>query len=306
MCNLDGKGHKMFAPVFSMGMSTLILSNNPSLIISDDLKLTVLLATGLSILTCALPDDDLLALKPREIIMGTARQRYSNKYKRDLFYIKCSNEEFEDKYKKLSKKDLRYEKNNTGTGYYIYYSKQGCKNVVQMINALFLKSIGIKKHRGWQSHSPFLWIPILSLITIAFYTLPEIGIYLGTILMGFSLGITSHFVGDAMTKGGIELLPSSIMKKLSKFIKKNLFRNRNNFFTRLVNKLNKFQPFKNVKIAKSGSKSWTICVCMVFILVFLYIIAPNIFNLLVEFVKKIIGIFMQIIYSIFKFIGSIM
>lgn len=81
--------------------------------------------------------------------------------------------------------------------------------------AVIFKTMGVKGHRTFKSHSPTLWIPLW----VGFYLLfsrlifPLLGIDLyfagiiQCVIFGMALGFMSHLVGDMFTKSGIPVLP---------------------------------------------------------------------------------------------------
>lgn len=83
------------------------------------------------------------------------------------------------------------------------------KGLNQKIWATFFKTIGVRAHRDWRSHSPSVWIPLSILITYLSISIGEsIGGIFGSIIFpafmfGMCSGYVSHIVADAPNKGGI-------------------------------------------------------------------------------------------------------
>ena len=259
---MDGSGHKVFAPIFGCGMSALITSSG-LVPLAGSLLPTVLIATVCSSLTATLPDADLIALKPASIIKGTAKKRYSQKYKREYYYITISQQEFQRRYPNRSKRDnMKIE--NGGKGVYIYYDKSGTNSFAMRNMALIFKIMGIKKHRGWQSHSPLLWIPFWIAMTLLAYSVLDIGPFIGCIVMGLGLGWTSHLVGDLFTLDGLPLLPK--------------------FWTRRAGEEVKIAPVggriaghRIFSFARASNKIWIAIICFAFINLFGYLLTPDLF-----------------------------
>lgn len=283
---MDGKGHLMFAPFFSCLATSLMVTTGMVPPVAESLQITVCIATALSFVTAKIPDADQIALKPKPIIMGTAPTRYSQKYQREYNYVVLGEKDFVEQYgqKELEKfgegkSDVKGERTKTGK-YLVYYDKSGTKDKLMLIFALMYKAMGLKKHRGWQSHSPLLWCILLLFAVLAVYSVPN-GDYLGLVVLGLACGYLSHIVGDAFTKGGVEILPDfySGLEKLFP----NQFKRRKKKKSIAGKGLKsisgaKFQPMKYIPFAKSGSKVWSVVLCIMMGSVFSYIFLPEFFN----------------------------
>ena len=162
--------------------------------------------------------------------------------------------------------------------------------------ALIFKSMGIKKHRGWQSHSPVLWVPAWVIFTYIAYGVTDLGTYLGTIILGLSLGWISHLIGDLFTLDGIPLLP--------KFWKS---KKRDGSYEDL-----KMAPLKGINVkghrlfrfgfAKASNKIWIGIVCFLFINIFLKILTPDLFDAIWIGETSVFGYIIDFISNIFKWL----
>lgn len=273
-------------------MST-ILASSGVIPLAGSLLSTVLVATVCSVLTATLPDADLVALKPTPIIKGTAKKRYSKKYKREYYYITVSENDFRSKYKnKFKNDDAKIEPG--GKGVYIYYDKCGTKNFAMKEMALIFKSMGIQKHRGWQSHSPVLWIPLWLLLIWVFYRITDIGAYIGAIVLGLGLGWISHILGDLFTLDGIPLMPKFWEPKKSNGTRDDI----------------KIAPLAGIKVgghrlfrfsfAKASNRIWIGIVCFIFINIFLKILAPNLFDIIWTGDNSIFAGILHVISAVFS------
>lgn len=261
---MDGKGHKTFAPIFTGG-TTLILTTTGLVPVAGTAITTVVLSMICSELTATLPDADLIALKPKKIIKGTAKKRYSKKYNREYYYVSVSEAEYAKKYASRSKSDnLKIERG--GKGYYLYYDRCGTSNILMKHMALIFKAMGLKKHRGFQSHSPLIWVPFWLLMIFLAYKIQNIGVYTGALVLGLGLGWISHLVGDLFTLDGLPIVPK--------------------FWSRDRDDI-KIAPMGGIKIgkhrlfrfgfAKASNKVWVYMVCFIFFNIFFYILMPDTF-----------------------------
>lgn len=164
---MDGTGHRMFAGVFTGCTSLLLLKTDLfSQISTSDIGVTAATMALVGMTSSSWPDGDLLAMKPTEIITGTAKQRFSKKYNREYYYVGLSPRKFKKKYGvpldanhlPSSFKNKKYEMAKRGI--YMYYEHCRMENPIMLAWSFLFKAMKIKKHRGWQSHSPALWIPV--------------------------------------------------------------------------------------------------------------------------------------------------
>lgn len=289
---MDGKGHKLFAPIFSCGTSILICKAG-LIPVAESLLVTAMIATACSTVTATLPDADLIALKPKAIIKGTAKRRYSNKYKREYYYINISQREFQERFQNKAK-DKNTKSEPGGKGVYIYYDKCGTNNPLMKYMALIFKAMGIKKHRGFQSHSPLLWIPFWMAVTWLSYQVQDVGKFLGAIVLGLGLGWISHLVGDLMTLDGLPLIPRG---KGSKDFR----------IAPLGGKIGKHRIFG---FAKASNRIWIGCICFIFINLFMYLLTPDLFftiwNSIGSLLNKILPVIWDGIKSFFNAILSVL
>ena len=177
---MKGKTHRIFAPIFTFGVSTVVI--NSGLILQEPgfLAMPLIIGTSaLSYLSANWPDADIHAHKPTKVILGTAKKG----------------------------KDGKYYARSKKTGEIV--SLTGVNRVDMKIWALFFKKIGATNHRGFKSHSPVLWFPIwLLLFAITKYLIPIniISIILQFIILGIASGFMSHLVSDMFTQSGIPIL----------------------------------------------------------------------------------------------------
>lgn len=193
---MDGTGHRAFAPVFTACSSALLIKAGMFGDVQDPV-LTGSLMSLASIASARWCDADLLALKPTPIITGTAKKRMSAKYKKELYYVRVSGSEFKRQYgvkydPKNPTKKLKDKKHEAGKNGSVYFYYESCKreNPIMLAWAFLFKAMKLKKHRGWQSHSPLLWFPIWLLIIYCSTLLPNIlstGGFLAIILL--TLGV---------------------------------------------------------------------------------------------------------------------
>lgn len=171
---MDGKGHRMLAPVFT-ACSSMVLMKFGLLQEFDSPLVTTSAISAMSLLSITSArwcDADLLALKPTPIITGTAKKRYSKRYKEELYYVKMSKAQYKKKYGKMKdpknqsyKEEKKYEITKSGK-VLLYYKNCKMENPIMLFWAMLFKLMGLKKHRGWQSHSPLIWIPFWLILTL--------------------------------------------------------------------------------------------------------------------------------------------
>lgn len=188
---MDGTGHRVLAPVFT-ACTGLILTKFD---VFNGLEIPLLSTSIMSVVSVSSAnwrDADLLALKPTPIITGTAKKRKSKKYNEELYYVIMSEKEFYSKYNTPAKrKDRKHEKTKSGK-YIVYYKHCKREPIMMLFWAFIFKFMNIREHRGWQSHSPFIWIPFWILITIiSGFVLPMIP----TPILSLLLAIITLIVG---------------------------------------------------------------------------------------------------------------
>lgn len=292
---MDGKGHTILSPIFSTGMCTMLMVSGvvpkqPDVVVTS-------LAVGLvSILSCKWADYDHLALKPTSIICGTAKQRFSKKYNRNYYYVKYTKKQYIKKYgnkakvnmnKKDSTKsygdkdnikdDFKVEFTNTGSAY-VYYDRCKRESIVKLVWAMIFKTMNIEKHRGWQSHSPYIWVPVFTLLTIIAYHIPVYSIYTGLLMLSLSLGYFSHLAGDSLTLMGIPLVPDTkFCNKLFKNLRKIpiLGRMFGSYLRILGGDITIFGKKIKFNFATASNYKWTYFVAFLFIAIFAFSISPT-------------------------------
>ncbi len=188
---MDGTGHRVLAPVFT-ACTGLVLTKFD---VFNGLEIPLLSTSIMSVISISSAtwrDADLLALKPTPIITGTAKKRYSKKYNEELYYVIMSEKEFFSKYNSPSKrKDRKHEKTKNGK-YIVYYKHCRRESFVMLFWAFIFKFMNIKEHRGWQSHSPFIWIPFWVLMTVVSgFVLPMIPLP----VLSFLLSVITLIIG---------------------------------------------------------------------------------------------------------------
>lgn len=319
---MEGKGHTLLAPVFSIGMCTSLMVSGivPR---QPDTVVTSLAVGMVSILSCKWPDIDQVALKPTPIIMGTAKQRFSKKYNRNYYYIKMTKEQYEKKYKNKrnyvdssknkkqgDKEDVKIEFTDKGN-VYIYYDRCKRESLMRILWSLIYKAMGLERHRGWQSHSPYIWVPIFSLLTFLAYHIPVYGLYTGILMLALSLGVFSHFAGDSLTLSGIPLVPDTkLMNKICKPFRKipivgKLFQTK---LRLLGGDLKIFGKEIKLDFATASNYKWAYFVAFLFIVIFAFAISPtstwntvsNIGNILWQFIKILLLLIEYIFKGILK------
>lgn len=275
---MNGREHKIFSPVFSCCATALLCSTGAVPVVAESPQVTTIVVGALSLMTTLLPDSDLIALKPRPIILGTAKKRKSNKYGgKTYYYVIVSKKVFDRDYSsKKNNNDFKYEQ--ASNGYYIYYTRSGTRNKLMMITALFLKSIGLKRHRGFHSHSPVLWVPLLMALLWLLYSIPACGIYLGTVGLGFSMGIWSHLIGDLMTKDGLPLLGDDM----------------------------RIQPMKYIPFARSSNTWWVYVCCFIIINIFTFLMFKDIFFVFWGYIGELFKGLWTAIKSVFGFLEGLL
>lgn len=208
---MDGKNHKIFAPIFTFGVSQLLLQSG---VLSSEIGQTgVVVATMASLLTSTLPDADLFAGYPTMAITDAMPSRKRNGY----YHFKGP--------------DGRVRKYRPP------------KSKVTRATALFMKSIGVRKHRDWRTHAPTIFFPLGFLIiklTNSIQLSGEFGKFtalLQSIIVGLVLGYVSHIVADIPNKGGVPLGPSnkqySITRKIFGNKLSNFFKSGNKIYSSL-------------------------------------------------------------------------
>lgn len=318
---MDGKGHTILSPIFSTGMCTAlmvsgIVPRQPDIVVTS-------LAVGLvSVLSCKWADYDHLALKPTSIICGTAKQRFSKKYNRNYYYVKYSKKQYVKKYgnkarkdsgnksnkdtKALTKDDFKVEFTTTGNAY-VYYDRCKREPIIRLIWAMIFKAMGLEKHRGWQSHSPYIWIPIFTVLTIIAYQIPIYSVYTGLLMLSLSLGYFSHLAGDSLTLMGIPLVPDTkLCNKLFKNLRKIPILGRifGTYLKVLGGDISIFGKKIRFNFATASNYKWTYFVAFLFIMIFAFSISPtstlNILSSLVDCLSMILSVIGKILSFIFS------
>lgn len=195
---MDGKGHRMFAPIFSFCGAQLLLNYG---LISPTLGQTGIAVTcGVATISAMLPDADLYAAYPTVAILDAMPMKKKN----GAYHFRTNN----------------------GVKQY-----RPPKNKIVAMMALFWKSIGVRKHRDWRTHAPTIHIP-LGLLLIKLTNVLQLSGNLApytalaqSILLGIVLGYWSHIVADFPNKGGIPLGPSNKQYSISRRLLGNRFSN---------------------------------------------------------------------------------
>ena len=299
---MNKEGHRIIAPVFSIG-ATLACMQTGLIPVSLDPILVSGLSGCLSLVSCCWPDADQLSLLPIPIIMGTAKKRYSDKFHERLYYVKVSKKDYADKYKgrqRGSNADLRSsrgaqelaqeledDKKVEAAGsnqVYVYYDKCSSADIVTKIWAVLFKLVGLKKHRGWQSHSLLLWTPIWFFLI---WRLLESGHhYLTVPLMGIAMGYLSHLVGDLFTMAGGSMFSPEIEKKIKK---KKIIGPIYQFITHPFGGIHIGNYKIKFKFASANNKSWAVIVACFMGLFFTAIISPVAFDSIMAIVGNLFG-----------------
>lgn len=202
---MDGKQHRVIAPIFTV-LSTIIASKS-GIIDTANIYTTLAVATPLSVLFANAPDADLYASYPVKVILGKSGKQYATKRYN----------------KRTEKKELKK-----------YNSPKG---PINKMFALLFKSLGVKKHRDWRSHSPLIYIPLGILAIKLINKIPEpTGVLLGVVL-GTVFSFWSHLFADMPNKGGLEYFPGGGSKGIKNITPKfmhNWFRSGGKFMYAIV------------------------------------------------------------------------
>lgn len=208
---MDGKHHKIFAPIFTFGASQLLLQSG---VLSPELgQMGIAVASVASLATATLADADLFAGYPTIAITDAMPSRKRNGY----YHFKGPDGKVR-KYRPPRSKITR-------------------------VTALGMKSIGVRKHRDWRTHAPTIYIPLgflLIKLTNSIQLSGEMGKFTAlvqAIIVGFVLGYISHIIADIPNKGGVPLGPSnkqySITKRLFGKRLSNFFKSSNKVYSAL-------------------------------------------------------------------------
>lgn len=212
---MNGKGHKLLAPVFSMGCSLLLVKSG-LLDIAGSSVANAIAITAISPLSATWADADQLALMPTQIANGTAPKRKVKKYdNKEFYYIKVSEAEFKQRLKQ--NKNLKYDKTMLGN-YLIYYENVRHPRIDMRIFCRIFKLMGLKKHRGWQSHSLILWTFIWLMIYCTISWIPVMRSLIAVfqvLILGLAFGYLSHLVVDKFTQQGLNDITDDAMKIFS-------------------------------------------------------------------------------------------
>lgn len=243
---MEGKTHKIIAPIFTLGVTTAYLTTN-----SADLPLTLAgtvgIATVSSFLSACWPDADQHAkYKPLPVIWAG--------------FTPVTDVMLKSYGLKKIKTKANAERGIKSKTAYLYKGRKYTKvrSLGARIWASFFRITGLREHRDWRSHSPLLWIPLWYYLYSLTNSIPYLGIFLGPIFMGFGLGYISHILGDAFTKSGIPFLPSfGIVEKVP-----------------IVNHFTEVKVFKG-KFFKADNKLWNYIVIIIIADISLYLISPE-------------------------------
>lgn len=285
---MDGKGHRFLAPIFTAGTS-LVLMKSGMYNIEGNFVTNLCLATALSVISASWADADQLTIMPKPIATGTAKKIKSKKYNREFYYIKVSEKEFQVRLKK--NKDLKYEKTTMGK-YLIYYDSVRHPTPDMLLFMNVFKIMGLKIHRGWQSHSVILWTIVWTLLCWlpTLTKLPQVIISpLQVVLMGLGLGYLSHLVADKFTKAGLNEFTDNLSPMLQKI-------------PLVGNLLSKTTKKFKFNFAKANNRKYAYFVGVMMIIFFWAILD---FNSLKTVVSFIISIIMKLLKELFTLVGKI-
>ena len=196
---MDRPTHVKFAPIFTLGVSTLLFKIFP---LAPNLPLLaqVAISVGASNITAMAPDADLHSYKPYYVIWDLKKNlRREQNVDKSQWGARNNN-------------NRRKKKNKKASVYYINGKEYRSPSTTwERIWATIFRLMGCRHHRAVQSHSPDLWIPIwlvlVMMCKIASITFRNQAFDILTLVMfGMGAGYTSHLVGDFNTKGGLPFL----------------------------------------------------------------------------------------------------
>lgn len=188
---MNGKQHRLVAPIFTAAISLIAVSTK--VVSVDNMYAFIGTASAASLLTANLPDADLYATYPIRVLWGKGIKRVRRK------------------------------------GQIKTYSAP--KGMHMRTAATVFKSLGVKRHRDWRTHSPMIHVPLgIAIIWLAMTLFKTMSIPLG-LICGLVFGYWSHIAADIPNKGGIPLGLSNSQFSLPKMLLgdrgSNLFRSGN-------------------------------------------------------------------------------
>lgn len=201
---MDRPTHIKFAPIFTLTTS-FMLANSTGIAPGVNNLVQIGLATLASNLTAMAPDADLHCYKPLYIIWGKKGNHKVYVKQNNSNHSRVSQAGWNNN---RSKQTGRQKRRTTSrrSGGYAEKNYATPKHLSSKIWATLFKFMGTPDHRGFQSHSPILWLPIWAIL---YFTALYLNKFLGIFIFGMGAGYMSHIVGDLFTKGGVELFPGA-------------------------------------------------------------------------------------------------
>ena len=284
---MNKEGHRFIAPIFTAGSSLVVLSTG-IVKIEGNFIINIGFASALSIISAIWADADHLSTLPKPIALGTAPKIKVKKYdNKEFYYVKVNEEEFKKKLRK--NKNLKYDKTRLGK-YLIYYDKVRHPTPDLILFMYIFKFMGLKEHRGWQSHSVALW----SVIWTILFLLPTflhfnsiVATPIQVIMLGFGLGYLSHIIADKFTTAGLNQLTDSAGKILAKI-------------PIVGGLLQKGVTSFEFNFAKAKNKKYAYFIGVLFIFIFWAILDFNSLSSVFSFLFNIIKTLFTEIFNIFK------
>lgn len=288
---MNGKGHRLLAPIFTMGCS-LVLVKTGFLDIAGNNVINSVLITAISPLSANWADADQLALLPTQIANGTAPRRKVKKYdNKEYYYIKVSEKEFQERYKQ--NRNLKYDVTMLGH-YLIYYENVRHPRFDMKVFTKLFKLMRLKRHRDWQSHSLILWTFIWLMIYCIISCIPIFRSFIAIfqiLALGLGLGYISHLVVDKFTQQGLNEITDDGFNLLRKIP----------VIGKIIPKDKNHKP--RFKFAKSDNNLYTYFIGVVIVLIFWAILDFKSFSLIMSIFFKIL---FKVFVGLFKGIFSIL
>lgn len=274
---MEGSTHRIIAPIFTLGTSVAYMSSN-----ANNLPLgiygTAFLASAVSVVSANWADADLHAMhKPLPVIWAGFNPML------DGFLATTG-------LRRVKRKD-EYGRVNKVT--YVYMRKQysQVRKFDQRVFATLFRITGLRKHRGWQSHSPIVWIPLWVFLYNMSNKISDPMYIIPTVVLGLALGYISHLVGDVMTKSGLPILPElKIFYKvpvIGKHVKK---------FSNAVDDVKIFRG----KFFTAGNKTWNFIVIILLLELSGYLAFPEIISGVNKTIFSLLQIIFQFIMGMFN------
>ena len=235
---MEGKTHKIIAPIFTFGVSTAYFMANSDV----SLPLTLVGTTGIaavsSYFSACWPDADQHAKYMPVCVIWAGFSPFTDALV-SARGVKKIRKRVDSKGNKVPKKKAKCS--------YLYKNKKypKVKHVGSRIWATLFRMMGLRAHRDWRSHSPLIWCFVWYWLYYMSCLIPiePISMIASPIVLGFGLGYISHIVGDAFTKSGIPLLPDvGVVQKFPvlnhltevRFLKGKFFRANNKLWNGIV------------------------------------------------------------------------